>query len=803
MRGRAIPTAWAAAAIVCGAAATAPATVSSVAIAPERVTLRRSLRFQILDREHGLPQNNVSAIVQDGTGFVWLGTQDGLVRYDGHRMVVLRNDPDDATSLSASYIKQLLVARDGTLWVGTEGGGVNRYHPDRASFDRFPAQPGRPGALQSGSVWAMSEGPDGRIWIGTGGGGLAVLDPATGTVRSYATEDGLPPFVYAVQADADGSVWAGTSAGLFRLDPARGGAVPIFAEGDLAEATITSLARDRQGNLWIGTDASGLVRYAAGTRAVTRYRKDPADWRRLDDDSIRSVYEDREGRIWVVSNTALHLFDAAAGAFERHVVEPGDPRGLPESPRGVYQDAAGVLWVMTLGRGAALLDPRALRIATYRTPSIVSALALAGRDLWFTTLESACRLRGDLVLEGVCYRIPRGLPVLVDRRGTVWVGTEGEGLYRLDPGATDRWTVYRNDPGDKGSVAAGVMMRLHEDRAGNLWIALVGGGLQRFDRQEQRFVSIDLPSSDVLTIQDDPTDDGVVWLGTVDQGLLRLVVATGVIDAWVPRPGGENKTDNAVADFLFDGDRAIWIATYGGGLKRLDRATGAFKSYRRADGLPADDLYAIRRGADGKLWVSSIAGLVRFDPASGAIHVFTQPDGLQSDEFTLNAAVAAPDGRLLFGGVDGINQFRPDQIDIDRYQAPVVVTSIDVLGEPYRGDRPPESIRRIALDYDQASVSIGFAALSFSGSDRQRLEYKLVGAGERWLDSESAVVGLAGLDDGDYTLLLRARNRHGVVSRPIELAIEVAPPPWRTWWAYTAYGMTGLGLILLAYRAHR
>src|SRR6185503_14031380 len=166
--------------------------------------------------------------------------------------------------------------------------------------------------------------------------------------------------------------------------------------------------------------------------------------------------------------------------------------------------------------------------------------------------------------------------------------------------------------------------------------------------------------------------------------------------------------------------------------------TGTFKSYRRADGLPADDLYAIRRGVDGKLWVSSIAGLVRFDPASGAI-----------------------------------NLFRPDQIDIDRYQAPVVVTSIDVLGEPYRGDRPPESIRRIALDHDQASVSVGFAALSFSGSDRQRLEYKLVGAGERWLDSESAVVELAGLDDGDYTLLLRARNRHGVVSRPIELAIEV------------------------------
>ncbi len=774
-------------------------------IAPSPATLRPSPRFQILDREHGLPQNNVASIVQDRTGFIWLGTQDGLARYDGHRMVVLRNEPDDPTSLSASYVKQLLVARDGTLWVGTEGGGVDRYHPDRSTFDRFVPGPGKAGALQSGSIWAMSEGPDGTLWIGTGGGGLAALDPATGKIRSFGAEDGLPSDVFAVSAGPDGTVWAGTSAGLFALDAARGGAIPLFQDDkELAEATVTSLIRDRKGTLWVGTDGQGLVRYAPATRRIDRFRADPADFTRLGDDSIRSVYEDKDGGIWVTTDNAIARLDPATGRGQRFPVGKDDPRGLPESPRGVYQDATGVIWVMTLGRGAALLDPRALRFGSYRATSVVSAVALDGKDLWVTSFQDTCRWRGTSTLTGLCYRIPRALPVLVDRTGTVWVGTEDEGLYRLDAGARDTWTVYRNDPDDEHSLSSGVITRLHEDRAGNIWIGMVGGGLQRFDRQQQRFTSIELPTeSGVFDVQDDPEADGVLWIGTVDHGLLRLEVATGVIDEFVPRPGSDNKSDNAVANFLFGDDGAIWLATYGGGLKRLDRKNRTFKSYRRGDGLPADDLYAIRRGVDGNLWVSSSSGLVRFDPRSGAIHVFTQADGLQSDEFTVNAALAAPDGRLLFAGVDGFNLFRPDQIDIDRYRAPVVVTSIDVLGDPYRSDQPANSIRRVSLDHDQASLTIGFAALSYSGSDRQRLEYKLGGASDRWLPSESGVVGLAGLDDGDYTLLLRARNRHGLVSDPIEMSIAVAPPLWRTWWAYAAYALTGLGLVFWAYWTHR
>ncbi|HEU5059969.1 MAG TPA: two-component regulator propeller domain-containing protein, partial [Kofleriaceae bacterium] len=152
----------------------------SATIPARRETLRRSLRFQRLGRAQGLPNSQIQSIVQDKTGFIWIGTGEGLARYDGQRFLTLRHNPAEPGSLSASFISDLLLARDGTLWVGTIGGGVNRYLPDRGAFDRFTARPGQPDALQSSSVLAMAEGPDGRIWVGTRGAGLGILDPATG-----------------------------------------------------------------------------------------------------------------------------------------------------------------------------------------------------------------------------------------------------------------------------------------------------------------------------------------------------------------------------------------------------------------------------------------------------------------------------------------------------------------------------------------------------------------------------------------------------------------------------------------------
>lgn len=772
----------------------------SAVIAPRRETLRRSLRFQLLGRTKGLPQSQVQAIVQDRIGFMWIGTGDGLARWDGQRFQVFRHNPGDPSSLGASFVKDLLLARDGTLWVGTIGGSVNRYLPDRSAFDRFPAKPGQAEAIQSASVLALAEGPDGRIWVGTGGGGLSILDPATGKARTFSTEDALNESVSALHASADGAMWVGTAAGLFRFDSKTMAFEPVLPDDEeLGESVVTALTTDKDGEVWIGTDGNGMARYSPAKKKLTWYRPDPARTGALPDASIKTIYIDRAGRMWVGAQLTLSLFDPQAGTFEPHRAAQQDPRGLPDTPTDVFQDSAGVLWVATFAGGVALLGPTAF--ATYKTDADVSALGMFGKDLWVTTAEGACRWRGQRAFEGLCYPIKGAIPVLVDRAGTVWVGTQEDGLYRLDTGAGDRWTVYHNEPKDETSLGPGAIIRLHEDRGGNLWLAIFGGGLQRFDRKRNAFETYPLQTADLYMVKEDPKRDGLLWIGTAGRGLVSLDVRSSQMTEYIPnKDDPENKTDNSVTDFLFEGDQVVWLATFGGGLKRLDRQSGQIKSYRRAQGLPSDILYAIRRDKAGMLWFSTSDGLVQFNPRTERSVVFTVADGLQADEYVQTAGEATEDGRMVFGGLKGFDIFRPEEIQVDSYKAPLVVTSIQILGEPLRTDRPVNAIRSLSLAHDEAFVNVEFAALSYAGSDRFAFEYMVEGASDRWLRSQSGVVNLAGLDDGDYRLLMRARNRHGVESEPIALSLTVAPPLWRSWYALAAYGVVLIGIILGIWR---
>ena len=770
-----------------------------VTLPPEESTLPRRLRFQRIDRERGLPQNTVSSVVQDKTGFMWLATGDGLARYDGQRIRTFRHDPEDATSISASYVNALLLARDGSLWVGTEGGGVNRYLPDQGAFQRYMASEA-PDTLNSGSVSSLSEGADGRIWIGTRGGGVAVLDPATGKVRSYSMEDGIPREVVAVITTKDGAVWIGTGAGVYRLGPQQASFELQFHDHELLKsALITSLHQARDGSLWIGTDGNGLATASPdGTLQIFRAAPDRPEG--LADDSVADIYEDRGGRMWIGTEKALHLLDRSTGRFERHLLDSSDPMSLPGQTKDVFEDAAGAIWVGTLGGGAALLDPRSLHFTYYKTLG-ASAVAVHGKDLWIGTGESLCRWRGAEILQGHCYEIGFPTTILVDRTNTVWVGTMGEGLLRRDPQSNDRWIAYQNEPGVETSLAPAPVVRLHEDRAGRLWVGFIGGGLQMFDRERGRFNQYALPSDVVYMIKDDPEMDDVLWLGTGDQGLVRLDVNTGEILPFTPKPDDtDSRTDNAVTDFVFDGPDTVWLATFGGGLKRLDRKTGQFEHFRRSDGMPSDTIYSILVDGTGKLWLTSLAGLARFDPKSREVRVFGTIDGLQSVEFALGARAVAEDGRFIVGGIHGFNMFRPDQIELDAYRPPLVITSISVLDEPYGGQQSATGTRALELAYDEGFVNVDFAALSYSGSNQLRFEYRLEGLNDRWLSSDSGSVRLTGLEDGDYTLHLRARNRHGVESEPIQLAIGIAPPPWRTWWAYSIYGLLLGGVVFSIYR---
>jgi serine phosphatase RsbU (regulator of sigma subunit) len=216
--------------------------------------------------------------------------------------------------------------------------------------------------------------------------------------------------------------------------------------------------------------------------------------------------------------------------------------------------------------------------------------------------------------------------------------------------------------------------------------------------------------------------------------------------------------------------------------------------------MPSETIYSILQDKSGKLWASSIAGLARFDPATEKVHIFTEADGLQSDEFIVLSGYDAGDGELFFGGINGFNLFKPEDIEIDGFSPPVVLTGVKILGEEYRPGKRIDALEELDLDYDESFVEIEFASLSFSASDHLSFEYKVKGLNDKWFPAKTASVSLPGLKDGDYTILLRARNRHGVQSEPTSFGIVVDPPPWRTWWALLLYLAIAIAVVVIVLR---
>lgn len=775
------------------------------AIPPERTTLRRRLRFQHINRERGLPEASVSSIVQDRTGFMWLGTGDGLARYDGQRFLVFRHDPKDHSSLAASYVKSLLIARDGTLWVGTDGGGVCRYRTSDSKFDRF-APSGAQGTLKSGTIMAMSEARDGRLWVATAGGGLALLDPATAKVHTYAEEEGLPLTVTAVVAAGDGTVWVGTASGLFRFDQKRQWFEPLLQKNEeLATAVVSALRVDHNGDLWIGTDGRGLARYSPASGRVELIQADPARPDGLQDNLVGAIYQDRRRRMWIGTEQALHILDPGTRRLEKYNADPEDSMAVPGRVVSVFEDREGAMWVGATGGGAGILDPLSERFEFYKTRGSSQAFA-SSKELWHPNIQGVCRWRGKHMLDGTCWPIGWSLSGVVSKSGRVWVGTESNGLFRLDPGSDERWIQYQNDPADKGSLGSGFVTAVYEDRRGSLWVGIFGAGpsLQRFDPASEKFVGYELPSEMVYTLAGDPERDDVLWVGTADRGLLRLEVDSGAQVLYTPnRADLVSKTDNAVVGFAFDGPDTIWIATYGGGLKRLDRKKEAFRSYRRADGMPSDALLGLLKDRRGALWLSSVAGLARFDPKTEKTEIFTPSDGLQSIEFVSMSATDLGDGRFYFGGTNGFNLFRPEDIQVASKPARLALTAVDVLGAPYRTGRELETLRRVEVGYDEEIVDVAFAPLAYSGSAQYQFEYKVEGLNDSWFHTTTASLTLTGLAEGAYTVYVRGRDRHGVQTETLQLDIDVAPPPWRTWWAYSAYGLIFVGIVYWIYRQQR
>lgn len=796
--------------------ATAAALLASLAAAAAPDLPAVAARFRRIGSEQGLSHDTVFAVVQDRQGHVWLGTEQGLNRFDGYSARVFTHDVLVPASLAEDDVSCLLVDRQGRLWVATWGGGLDRFEPATETFAHIQADPSRPDALHDNRVQTLLEDRLGRIWAGTFSGGLSRLDPASGTIVTFRHDPRDPAtlpddHVWALAEAEDGAIWVGTDRGLARLDPATGrcATLPPGRGGAPApsRAVVRALHLDRAGRLWVGTER-GLFRLDPRTREAEPFPGGTPAAEALAGAPVNAVRQVASGDVWVGTNRqGLFRIAAATGEVTRFVNDPVRPTSLAnDDVRSLWEDASGVLWIATRGGGASLLDLKPAKfLHVPRDPLDPGSLSDSRvgailRDrfgaLWVGTLEGLDRYDpARRAFEHFHARPgdPGALPsngvraLLEDRGGTLWVGTWRGGLSRLNR-ATGRFETLGSSPDLPGALVDDRVNTLHEDAMGRLWVGTQGGvsvlAPDRRSLSHHRHQPGDpdtLSDSFVWVITSESS--GAVWVGTDAGGLNRLDPASGRWEAFRAGPAPGGLPSNRVRALHLGADGVLWVGT-AGGLATLDPRQRAFRHWGEAEGLPDSAVVDITLDTLGTLWLSTNRGLCRLDPRSGQTRLFTPGDGLQGHVFSGGSAFRDAQGWIYLGGPNGFNAFDPAAVRTNEHVPPVVLRSFSRQGHEVALGTPVAFLEQVEMRHDQASFTIEFAALDFTDPERNRFRYILEGFDRDWTDAGTRPFATyTHVAPGSYRFRVVGANNDGVWNeRGATLRIVVLPPFWATWW---------------------
>jgi len=780
------------------------------------------IRFKRYSVDQGLSQSQVSCVLQDHEGFIWLGTQDGLDKFDGYTFTVYRHNSRDTFSISDDYINCLFEDASGTLWIGTYNGGLNCYDRSRDGFRHFVLDTTASSSITGNSVWSITEDSAHTLWIGVWGGGLNRFDPSTSrwTTWKHIANDSTTLAdnrVLCQRWDYTGRLWIGTFAGLDCFDPSRRvfTHMPSGRNGPRAvsQGMVTAILEDRSNNLWVGTLDNGLDRIVPDRSRIVHYAKASLPRRGLSSNRISALMQDAHGTLWIATRDGgVNLMDADSGSIRAIVHDAYDPSSLSMNAAiSLYQDAHGGVWVGTDGGGVSHYDPSRFKFGfipsepgnprSLAHPLVRSLCEDRRGRLWVGMMEGnmdvldfrnggVVHLRESLRQRGLTTSC-QVLAVLQDSDARIWVGTDGAGLFLLDESG-NVLRHFLHNPHDPQSIPDDYVVALYEARDGTLWIGgTSGAGLGILERSTYRCRTIarrgagsnQLGGNYVWAIRED--QEGNMWLGTWGAGITVLDPATSTFRVYHHDPrDASSLSNNSILAFHLDAAGSMWIGTLGGGLDRFDRASQRFEHHTEADGLPSNTVSGILSDNRSRLWLSTNKGIACYDPATHAFRKYDVSDGVQSAEFNQGAYCQGRDGRISFGGINGVNRFLPESIIADTCTSPIRLTAFTIQDRVVTPPRSGREFGPIVLPSHQRSFSCEFALLNFVAPEKIQYRYMLEGLDHDWIQAGTRrYASYTNLSGGDYHLRVQARNSDGMWSpEGASFGIRVHPPYWETLW---------------------
>ncbi|MCT7981158.1 two-component regulator propeller domain-containing protein [Laspinema olomoucense] len=803
---------------------------------------RPNLEFEHLTIEEGLSASTVFSIFQDQEGFMWFATPDGLNKYDGYQFKIYKNDPSDLQSISDNFVTIIYEnGGGGEIWVGTNDGGLNYFNKLTEKFTRYQNDPSNPQSLSHNHVLSIYEDKNQRLWVGTEDG-LNQFNPQTGDFTRYKNDPNNPDSliqntVTSIYENREGELWVGTKGGLDKFDRNAEKFIHYKHHPDdpksLSDNSISSIIEDREGNLWISTLGGGVNKFNPDMEEFTRYLNDPNNPHSISSNTVSHIYQDETGLIWMGTGSwlgssggnGLNLFNPNTEEFTTYNPNPGNPHSLSDSAVfSMYEDRSGILWFGTFIGGINKYDRHHIKFDRYtyepgnphgmaEDPAIMSIYEDKSGTIWIGTfggfLEKFDHETGEFTTYQNNPNDPDSLSaggvwsIYEDRQGILWIGTFGGGLNTLDR-TTNKFTHYTHDPNNPASLSDNSVVSIFEDQQGTLWIGTFGGGLNQLNRETGTFTAYQanpnnpnsLSDNSIWQIYEDTR--GKLWVATHQGGLNQLDRETGIFTRYQKSDTLNSLSNNSVLSIYEDATGILWLGTFGGGLNKFDPLTQTFTAYTEQDGLPNDVVYGILPDDQGNLWLSTNKGLSKFNPSQETFQNYDTSDGLLSNEFNAGAYYTSKTGEMYFGNVKGFNVFFPEQVKNNPYIPPIVITGFKKLNETTQLNEAISQIKTLNLSYQDYVFSFEFAALNYTSPEKNQYAYKLEGFDKDWINAGTRrYATYTNLDGGHYTFHVKGSNNDGVWNEiGTSIQLEIAPPPWKTWWAYTLYVFALMGVVL-------
>lgn len=779
----------------------------------------------------GLSQGMIHEILQTQDGFLWFATKDGLNRYDGYEFKVFTNDPFDPWSIADNMVMTLFEDSNGYLWIGTQNKGLDLYDAEHQRFYHFRHQSDETIGLKSNNILSITEDPSGALWVLQRNRHIDCfrldgdlpnnpdLSTSVKIIEHNVQFPGEQANYHSFHRMKNGKLWVEHDNDLLELEWEKGFLQAISMPPTLEGRTeVRSFAEDDQGDLWLGR-SNELTYLSEGQTFHIPFPKE----------DVGDILFDQFGNAWL--KLAYSIWKAVPS---KEVGKPPMLQKIISADRGrvftrIRFDKTGILWIGTGGYGVFKFNPRVFDFTNFISKNSIWSLYQDHQDrTWVKWLRKYYLLdkEQDTLIEPDFWKkystYQKG--VLLDKKNRMWVISMGEN-YRAS-----KFTLLGFSPDlqlvDSVEVESelGLSTRMCEDGNGHIWIGANDGVLIQYNPFEKKLTTYNYAhlfpffEEELEAVALASEADNVLWVGT-RHGLVKGVWAEDSLQfsAFTNNPQDRKSIANSTILSIYPEPKKegkIWLGT-NGGIGCLDRSSNLFHFFTTKDGLPSNVVYGILPDENGRLWLSTNRGISCMNiveekgRVSASFKNYGIGDGLPGLEFNTSAFARSTSGDLLFGGVEGLTIFNPNDLTVNDLMPPIYITGIEVNNQKIEVadstgllEKGTEAVKSIVLRYDQNLISLRYAALDYTAPNYNQYRYRLIGADPDWVEAGTRNrVTYSHLRPGSYQFEVQGSNSDGVWSQTTaQLKVIVLPPWWETWWAYSIYVVMVLGTAWWFYR---